>query len=50
MGKPSPYKAGVLFYQPSCRNDVLAINSNSKRVAGEGRVWAKGLFLADVQF
>lgn len=45
MGKPSPCVAGVLFYQPCCRNDVLAINSNSKRVAGEGRGRAKGLFL-----
>lgn len=50
MGKPSPCIAGVLFYQPSCRNDVLAINSDSKRVAGEGRGWAKGLFLAEVLF
>lgn len=50
MGKPSPYVAGVLSYQPSCRNDVLAINSNGKRVAGEGRGWAKGLFLVEVLF
>lgn len=51
MRKPSSYVVGVLFYQTSCRNDVLAIDCNSKRVAGEGRGWAKGLFfLAEVLF
>lgn len=49
MGKPSPYVV-VLFYPTSCRNNVLAINCNNKRGAGEGRGWAKGLFLAEVLF
>lgn len=44
MGKPSPYIVGVLFYQASCRSDVLAINCNRKRVAGVGRDWSKEVF------
>lgn len=44
VGKAGSYIVGVLLYEASCRSDVLAINCNSKRVAAEGRDWAKGFW------
>lgn len=44
MGKAGPYVVGALLYEACCRSDVLAINCNGKRVAAEGRHWAKGVW------
>lgn len=44
VGKAGPYVVGALLYEASCRSDVLAINCNGKRVAAEGRHWAKGVW------